>query len=345
VESKLEDCQMGFRPNRSTIDNIFIVKQIIEKCHEFNIELHNVFIDYIQAFDSVYRDKIIKCLNIYEIPSKIIKLTAKTLQDTKARVKINQNYTENFEISTGVKQGDPLSATLFSIVIDDILTQPELRGNISTSLKQCSAYADDILITARNKQTLIDTSEKLKNISSQFGLIVNKNKTKYMKCTRKETQLDRLKVENMQIDQVRSFNYLGTIVIGNNTLEEEIRERIAKGNKPFYANKTIFKSKLVSRISKLKLYWSVIRPIVVYGCETWVLKESIIQRLSVFERKILRNIFGPTKEDNGLWRIKMNKELDELIKHLDIINYVKSQSLSWFGHINRMPETSIARKI
>jgi hypothetical protein len=53
VESKLEDCQMGFQPNRSTIDNIFIVRQIIEKCREFNIELHNIFIDYTKAFDSV----------------------------------------------------------------------------------------------------------------------------------------------------------------------------------------------------------------------------------------------------------------------------------------------------
>jgi hypothetical protein len=135
VESKLEDCQMGFRPTRSTIDNIFIVRQIIEKCHELNIKLHNVFIDYTQAFDSVYRDKIIKCLNKDDIPSKLIKLIAKTLQDTKDRVKINQNYTEKFEISTGVKQGEPLSATLFSIVIVDILKQLELRGNISTRLK------------------------------------------------------------------------------------------------------------------------------------------------------------------------------------------------------------------
>jgi hypothetical protein len=134
---------------------------------------------------------------------------------------------------------------------------------------------------------------------------------KYMKCTGKEIQLDRLKVENMQIDQVRSFSYLGAIVNGNNILEDEIRERIAKGNKTFYANTTVFKINLVSRKSRLKLHWSVIRPIVVYGCETWVLKESIIQRLSVFERKI----FGPTKEVNGIWRIKTNKELDKLIKY------------------------------
>jgi len=102
----------------------------------------------------------------------------------------------------------------------------------------------------------------------------------------KGTQLVKLKVENTQIDQVRSFIYLGAVVNGNNTLEEEIRERIVKGNKAFYANKTLFKSKLVSMKSELKLCWSVIRPIVVCGCETWVLKESIIQRPSVFERKI-----------------------------------------------------------
>ena len=71
------------------------------------------------------------------------------------------------------------------------------------------------------------------------------------------------------------------------------------------------------------------------------LKESIIQKLSVFERKIFR----PTKEANGIWRIKTNKEFDELIKHRNIINYVKSQRMSWFGHKNRMPETSKIKRI
>ena len=166
-----------------------------------------------------------------------------------------------------------------------------------------------------------------------------------MKCTRKETQLGRITGGHTQIDQVRSFSYLGTTVNGHNILEEEIRERIVKGNKVFYANETLFKSNLLSKKSKLNLYWSAIRPIVLYGCETWVLKESVVQRLLVFDRKILMKIFGPTKEDNGIWRSKMNKELDELIKHRNIINYVKAQSLSRFGHTNRMPETGIVKKI
>ena len=65
----------------------------------------------------------------------------------------------------------------------------------------------------------------------------------------------------------------------------------------------------------------------------------------MFERKILRKIFGPTKEANGIWRIKTNKELEELIKRRNIINYVKAQRLSWFGHTNIIPETSIGKRI
>ena len=63
-----------------------------------------------------------------------------------------------------------------------------------------------------------------------------------------------------------------------------------------------------------QLYRTVIRPIVTYASETWVLKENIIQKLLVFERKILRGIFGPTKE-NQTWRTKNNEELDKLMKH------------------------------
>ena len=55
--------------------------------------------------------------------------------------------------------------------------------------------------------------------------------------------------------------------------------------------------------------------------------------LMVSERKVLRKIFGPTKERAGTWRIKTNYELDELIRHKNIINHIKAQRLSWFGHL------------
>ena len=69
VESKLSDAQSGFRLNRSTLDSIFIVSQTFEKCYEYNIDLHNIFVDYIQAFNSINRSKVIDSLNQYNIPS------------------------------------------------------------------------------------------------------------------------------------------------------------------------------------------------------------------------------------------------------------------------------------
>ena len=64
----------------------------------------------------------------------------------------------------------------------------------------------------------------------------------------------------------------------------------------------------------------------------------------MFERKILRRIFGLTKEDQ-IWRVKTNGELDKLIKHKNIINYIKTQRLSWFGHVQRMQDTRTVKKI
>jgi hypothetical protein len=130
----------------------------------------------------------------------------------------------------------------------------------------------------------------------------------------------------------------------SNSIEEEIKERIALSTKAYYANLKFFKSRLVTKQSKLKLYRTVIRPIVTYAQETWVLKENIIQKLLVFERKILRRIFGLTKE-NQIWRVKTNEELDRLIKHNNIINYIKAQRLSWFVYVQRMPDTRTVKKI
>jgi len=85
---------------------------------------------------------------------------------------------------------------------------------------------------------------------------------------------------------------------------------------------------------------------VTYASETWVLKGTIFQKLLVFERKILRRIIGPTKE-NQIWRIKTNEELDKLIKHKNtrIVNFIKAQRLSWFGHVQRMSDTRTVKKI
>jgi hypothetical protein len=98
-----------------------------------------------------------------------------------------------------------------------------------------------------------------------------------------------LNCPNLSIEQVHHYKYLGSIINDNNSTDEEIKERIVLGTKAYYANLKFFKSKLVTKDSKLKLYRSVIRPIVTYASETWVLKESSIQKLLICTEFIVIN--------------------------------------------------------
>jgi hypothetical protein len=104
-----------------------------------------------------------------------------------------------------------------------------LRGNITTHVKKCTACADDILLTTRIKQSSIDTFEKLKEISAQYGLIVNGKKN--LRCTRKNYDLEELQINSMYLEQVQSYKYLGSTVNSDNSVEEEIKYRITLGKK------------------------------------------------------------------------------------------------------------------
>ena len=78
-------------------------------------------------------------------------------------------------------------------------------------------------------------------ISIQVGLTINEHKTKYLRCTKKQHKMDGIDITQTHLEQVKSFKYLGSIVKGNNSIEEEIKRRISLGNKAFYANQDYLK--------------------------------------------------------------------------------------------------------
>jgi len=114
----------------------------------------------------------------------------------------------------------------------------------------------------------------------------------------------------------------------DNSIEEEIKERIAAGNRAYHVHMKLFTSKLISRNIKLHLYNTLIRPTVTYASETWVLKENTINKLMIFERKVMRKILGPTRSDDGHWRIKTNQEISDILKGQNIIGFIKKQRLN-----------------
>ena len=91
------------------------------------------------------------------------------------------------------------------------------------------------------------------------------------------------------------------------------------------------------------MYRFFVGPVVTYGSESWTLTMEEERALAVLERKILRKIYGPVKE-NELWRIRRNDELEAIIKGESIVRFIKCQRIRWLGHIERMQDTAITKK-
>jgi len=98
------------------------------------------------------------------------------------------------------------------------------------------------------------------------------------------------------------------------------------GSKVYYANRQLVNSSLVSRSSKLQIYRTLVLPVVTCGSESWTLTMEEERALAVFERKILREIYGPVKE-NELWRIRRNDELEVIINGENIVRFIKCQRI------------------
>ena len=131
-----------------------------------------------------------------------------------------------------------------------------------------------------------------------MGLRINEEKTKYLTTGDSKNQQRNFQIENFNFESVQSFTYLGSLINANNDNSAEIKKRILMANRGFYGLKRQFRSQLLSIKNKIKLYKTLIRPVLAYGSETWALTKSDKDILGVFERKILRAIFGPTN-DNG----------------------------------------------
>ena len=96
-------------------------------------------------------------------------------------------------------------------------------------------------------------------------------------------------------------------------------------------------SSFLSITLKIKIYRTIILPVVLYGCETWSLKLREELRLRVFENRVLRRIYGPKRDEvTGEWRKLHNEELNGLYCSPNIIRVIKSMRMRWTGHVARM---------
>jgi hypothetical protein len=125
---------------------------------------------------------------------------------------------------------------------------------------------------------------------------------------------------------VAKFKYLGTALTDQNFIHEEIKSRLNSRNAWYHSVHSLLSSRLLSRNVKVKIYKTIILPIVLYGCDTWSLTLREDRRVRVFENRVLRRIFGPKRDEvAGEWKKLHNEELHNLYSSPDIIRQVKSR--------------------
>jgi hypothetical protein len=174
---------------------------------------------------------------------------------------------------------------------------------------------------------------------------MNVDKTKYMLLFRHQNvgQNREIKIANRSFENVSQFKYLGTTVTNQNFIEEEIKRRLNSGNACYNSVQNLLPSRLLSKNVRIRIYKTVILPVVLYGCETWSPTLREVHRLRVFENRVLRRIFGPKSDEvTGEWRKLHNKELHDLYSSPSIIRIIMSRRTRWAGHVTRMGEKRTA---
>jgi hypothetical protein len=137
--------------------------------------------------------------------------------------------------------------------------------------------------------------------AKEAGLIINRTKTKYMESSKNRTNgLSNIMLNRQPYEGISSFKYLGCMVAYNNDVMVDIKEKIAAGNRCLHALDNILKAKYVAKKIKIRIYKTIIKPVIIYGSEVWTITDRIASILMAWERKILRKIYGPNCE-NGVW--------------------------------------------
>lgn len=348
------EAQCGFRAGRSTIDMVFSIRQLQEKCREQRRPLYIAFVDLTKAFDLVSRSGLFTLLMKIGCPPKLLSLIISFHIRMHGTVSFNGEISRPFEIRSGVKQGCVLAPTLFGVFFSLLLhhafrssregvllhtrhdgklfnlARLRAKTKVKTVLIREMLFADDAAFVSHTEEGLQALMDNFSSACEDFGLTISIKKTEVLA---QGTQADpTIRIRDQVLNNVSSFKYLGSTISSNLSLDAELNSRIGKAAAVFgKLEKRVWSNHKLRLKTKARVYTACVLSTLLYGSEAWPSYAKEESRLNSFHLRCLRKILGITWKDEVA-----NAEVLSRAGVPTIQSLLSQRRLRWLGHVKRM---------
>ena len=330
-ESKnISENQAGFRKDYSTIDQIFTLYGVVQKClTKKKGKLYVAFIDFHKAFDSVNHSKLFEILQSKGIRGKFFATLKSMYNGLLSCVRVNGSYSEFFDCPVGVRQGCVMSPTLFCLFIDQLANFIDANGVHGVQLMPSIVelfillFADDIVLMSTTPGGLQSQLNALQTCCKNFYLKVNTDKTKVM-VFRKGGYLGKCEkwfFEGRQLDVVNKYCYLGFNFTTMLSGKIGVTDLVVKGKKAVYLICRAFQKckQMVQRVF-FRVFESKVLSILLYSSEIWGLERlECIEKVHLLACK--RFLGVPTKTPNKMVYSELTRYPIFVNSYLRVIKY------------------------
>ena len=363
AERVYPESQCGFRSNRSTVDMIFSLRQLQEKCKEQQQPLYIAFIHLTKAFDLVRRDSLFKILPLLGCPPKLLSFIKSFHDGSRGTVQYDGNRSEAFDINSGVKQECVLTPTLFNIFFsvllnhafksfeEGILIRSRSDGKLfnparlraKTKVRKVAIrdllFADDVALVAHSAEKLQLLLNQFSDACEAFRLTISLKKTKVMCQANVATPA--VTIKDYTLEAVTQFTYLSSTTSNNNCLEVEIGRRIGKAaTNMVKLSARVWENKKLTTQTKVAVYHACIVSTLLFGSESWTTYASQEKPLNIFHIKCLRRILSIS------WTDKVsNNEVLARANIPSMFTLLRQRRLRWLGHVYRMEDGRIPKDL
>ena len=334
AEQFIGNDQFGFRSGCGTREAIGIMRIMSEKMIENDQEMFVCFVDFEKAFDRVQWRKLFEILKEIGVDWRDRRLIRNLYLNQTVKVRVADGESEPGEVGRGVRQGCSLSPVLFNIYAEAMMIEAllELEEGVRVGGRMVKSirFADDKAIVCNSEAGLQEMVNSLNRTAEEYGMKINESKTKVMRIAKRQGAPIRIVIGNKDLEEVNSFQYLGSILTNDGRCSKEIRTRIAMGKAAFEKERRLLTGNLNLKLKK-RLVKSLIWSVALYGAETWTINAADKRKLESFEMWIWRRMLRIS------WREHRRNDdvLQEVEEERNLINVIKGRQKNWIGHVLR----------